>query len=251
MDHYNFYKKLISNRKQNPVPEGIYFERHHIVPRCMGGSDDTDNLVNLTAREHFLAHYSLWKSASPEHKGQLAHAFNMMKASSKNQEKYRYFNSRLYAAARQDMSKRMSILQGGTKNSHYGTKWIFTFDPLDIENTKVERRIPKEDSIPEGWYPGRKLNKVKKCRSKDCNGLLIPGIHKRGKKYCSEECKPPSSHIYRHRDQFIEVFKQTNSMNQACKAIGIPYGAEGGHSKTARRLVEEEGLLEYLIYAKK
>jgi hypothetical protein len=31
-------------------------ERHHIVPRCLGGSNRKDNLVYLTAREHFLAH---------------------------------------------------------------------------------------------------------------------------------------------------------------------------------------------------
>jgi hypothetical protein len=36
-----------------------YMERHHIVPRCLGGSDRKDNLVYLTAREHFLAHKML------------------------------------------------------------------------------------------------------------------------------------------------------------------------------------------------
>lgn len=36
-----------------------YFETHHIVPRCIGGSDDHSNLVNLTAREHFLIHWLL------------------------------------------------------------------------------------------------------------------------------------------------------------------------------------------------
>ena len=33
-----------------------YMERHHIVPKCMGGSNRKDNLVYLTAKEHFIAH---------------------------------------------------------------------------------------------------------------------------------------------------------------------------------------------------
>lgn len=37
-------------------PRHGYMERHHIVPRCLGGSNRKDNLVYLTAREHFLAH---------------------------------------------------------------------------------------------------------------------------------------------------------------------------------------------------
>lgn len=40
---------------------GEYYERHHIVPRSMGGSDRKSNIVSLTAREHYLAHWLLYK----------------------------------------------------------------------------------------------------------------------------------------------------------------------------------------------
>ena len=33
-----------------------YKERHHIVPRCMGGTNDNDNLIDLYAEEHYIAH---------------------------------------------------------------------------------------------------------------------------------------------------------------------------------------------------
>lgn len=33
-----------------------YYERHHIIPKCMGGRDEEDNLIDLFAREHFIAH---------------------------------------------------------------------------------------------------------------------------------------------------------------------------------------------------
>ena len=34
-----------------------YTENHHIIPKSLGGSNDSDNLVALTAREHFLCHW--------------------------------------------------------------------------------------------------------------------------------------------------------------------------------------------------
>jgi hypothetical protein len=39
----------------------LYYETHHIIPKSLGGSDDGDNLVNLTYREHFLVHWILTK----------------------------------------------------------------------------------------------------------------------------------------------------------------------------------------------
>lgn len=34
----------------------IYYENHHILPKCLGGTNDKENLVLLTAREHYLCH---------------------------------------------------------------------------------------------------------------------------------------------------------------------------------------------------
>lgn len=41
--------------------EGEYFETHHKVPKSIGGTNDRNNLVNLTAREHYIAHLLLVK----------------------------------------------------------------------------------------------------------------------------------------------------------------------------------------------
>lgn len=73
MNYQKIYNQLIEKRQQILV-EG-YSERHHIIPRCMGGSDSAENLVRLTAREHFIAHVLLvkiYRNAS------LMHAANMM-----------------------------------------------------------------------------------------------------------------------------------------------------------------------------
>lgn len=36
-----------------------YVERHHVVPRCLGGGNQRENIVRLTPEEHYLAHQLL------------------------------------------------------------------------------------------------------------------------------------------------------------------------------------------------
>lgn len=59
MDYKRIYDQLIENAKERVLPEGVYVERHHIVPRCMGGGDESTNIVKLTFREHAMAHILL------------------------------------------------------------------------------------------------------------------------------------------------------------------------------------------------
>jgi hypothetical protein len=54
--HYN----LLMDRSRGRKLEG-YVEKHHIVPKCLNGSDDESNLAILTPEEHFLAHQLLVK----------------------------------------------------------------------------------------------------------------------------------------------------------------------------------------------
>ena len=34
----------------------VYYESHHITPKCLGGNNDSSNLILLTSREHYLCH---------------------------------------------------------------------------------------------------------------------------------------------------------------------------------------------------
>ena len=57
MDKYKkFILDIIINRGRFGIPDGEYKEQHHIIPKCMGGSDDEENLVDLLLREHVIAH---------------------------------------------------------------------------------------------------------------------------------------------------------------------------------------------------
>jgi hypothetical protein len=68
MNYEAHYLKLVELHGVVSKPLKGYFERHHVLPKCMGGKDDYENLIYLDARCHLLAHWLLMK-AFPEVKG--------------------------------------------------------------------------------------------------------------------------------------------------------------------------------------
>tara|TARA_B100000767_G_scaffold1502_1_gene1527 strand:+ start:144 stop:728 length:585 start_codon:yes stop_codon:yes gene_type:complete len=94
MNYNKIYISIISKAQSRNKLDG-YIERHHIIPKSCGGSDDDSNMVALTAREHFLAHYCLWKFNVGQAKHKMAYAFSAMSMG-------RYMNSRLYAECKKD-----------------------------------------------------------------------------------------------------------------------------------------------------
>jgi hypothetical protein len=94
-----------------------YSEVHHIIPRCMGGSNKKENLVRLTSREHFLAHHLLFRIYKST---KLAHAwFSMCRASD---GQYRKFSSHQYATAKSAHINAMKASMIGAGNHFYGRK---------------------------------------------------------------------------------------------------------------------------------
>ena len=100
--NYKKHYDLLINRAKNRLLEG-YTERHHIIPRCIGGSDDPNNLVDLTPEEHYVAHQLLVK-IYPEEKGLLYAAHIMTRKSYKNN----YRNNKLYGWLRKKFSETFS-----------------------------------------------------------------------------------------------------------------------------------------------
>lgn len=99
MQYLVIYTDLIFKRGLRNIPSEGYYERHHIIPKIMGGDDLPSNLVYLTAREHYVAHLLLMK-AFPEQAG-LAHAVLLMsgKRFFHNEKSFR-ITSRLFESAR-------------------------------------------------------------------------------------------------------------------------------------------------------
>ncbi len=150
MNYARIYYQIIDRRMTNPVAG--YAEKHHIVPVSLGGSDSKDNLVLLSAREHFICHWLLvkmYKGYKPSYYKMLK-AFNMMLfAHSGVQDRYYKTTSRLFDIYRKDLALSQSFTQQGENNSQFGTRWICN------RKQQVNKKILKSDPLPDGWEFGR------------------------------------------------------------------------------------------------
>lgn len=177
MNYRRIYESLISRGKDRNLQSG--YETHHIIPRCMGGSDDLDNLVRLTPEEHYTAHQLLVKIYPENHK--LAKAAGMMIPSRPSNKMYGWLRRRFAAA--------QSVDQSGSGNSQYGTRWIH--NPCTKENKKIK------GDLPAGWKYGKyKEPKVQVTKCKE------PKVQVVSKKWtqCQESKK-----IY---TEYYEIYKR-------------------------------------------
>jgi hypothetical protein len=137
-----WYELLILKAQTRGNIDG-YKERHHIVPNCFVKNDNDDNLIYLTAREHYIAHLLLWKiPMSKKHHNQMTMALNVMVNGSghKKQDRSYFVNSRLYEVHRKEYSAYLSLAMKGEGNSFYGKKHT----PETIEKIKAANARTKD-----------------------------------------------------------------------------------------------------------
>jgi hypothetical protein len=102
---FNKYAKwyfAIVDRAKTRVLDG-YQEKHHVLPQSMGGSDASDNIVSLTAREHFICHLLLTKITHGKDLAKMRKAIRYMTCAPKKMQGLRYIpNSRIFEIARKE-----------------------------------------------------------------------------------------------------------------------------------------------------
>lgn len=151
-----WYNNLIKSRKIR-IPDKLdYYEIHHIIPKCMGGSDSQENLVKLTAKEHYIAHLLLTEMCiDKEYQRKMKFSLQKMMGNSST------WSSAQYEIARK---KNHEALVGRTFSEEHKRK-------LSISNTGLKRNEKTKSNI----------SKYAKSRTKDKNSFY-------GKKH-SEETK--------------------------------------------------------------
>ena len=98
-----WYYNLI-NRASNRSLDG-YKEIHHIIPRSIGGKNTKDNLVALTAKEHFICHLLLLRMLTGQDKAKMVYAcWQLANQENSNQDRVK-INSLTYAKLREEFSK--------------------------------------------------------------------------------------------------------------------------------------------------
>lgn len=66
MNYIKIYNSIVNNAKLRNLSG--YGENHHIIPRCLGGDNSKENIVKLTAKDHFIAHRLLIRIYPENHK---------------------------------------------------------------------------------------------------------------------------------------------------------------------------------------
>jgi len=186
MDYKKIYDDLmrarmsIKNDRIKQKSEGVYLERHHIIPLSMGGiksySLRSDNIVLLTAREHYLAHRMLWLIYKSREMG---FAFHKMVFSSSPLQKRR-FDSRAYEAAK----KALSECQRGVNNPMYGRESPMKGKsgvnkgkklgprPYQIGENNPSKREESRKKISEKLL-GREREKIRGVKNSNFGGMKI------------------------------------------------------------------------------
>lgn len=172
----------IINKSRGRINIG-YTEKHHIIPRCLGGTNDDSNLIILTAREHFMCHLLLTRMVLGNARYKMVCALWAM-SHLKNQHIQRdRIRSRTYENLKEEYSELRSKNSKGELNYFYGKKhsvetkqkWLTTrknrkITPAILEGAKIgglKRRgiIPhnKGKTFEELYGKERATELKKKC----------------------------------------------------------------------------------------
>ena len=91
-----WYNNIIQRAQSRVLSTNTYTEKHHIIPKSLGGSNAKSNIVCITSREHFVCHLLLTKMTTGNNLFKMKHAVSML-MNAKNIGNGRYIpSSRLY-----------------------------------------------------------------------------------------------------------------------------------------------------------
>lgn len=107
------YFSIIERAKSRQLE--CYVEKHHIIPKSLGGNNTKENIVCLTAREHFICHWLLTKMVEDgKQKWKMLYAFGAFLQKNKSQERLE-ITGRKYEILKRAGSEARSNFNKGNK----------------------------------------------------------------------------------------------------------------------------------------
>jgi hypothetical protein len=165
----NIYYSIVNRAKNRTL--ATYKERHHIIPKSLGGNNDRSNIVDLTAREHFICHLLLTKMTSGNNKKKMSYALWLMcNLKNQNQSERYSISSKLYDLIRNNHSHTVSESFKGKKKgySSFGGK-------KHTEKTlKIQREVKLGNKNPN--YGVQQKPEWNKKKSEAQKGIAKPQI---------------------------------------------------------------------------
>lgn len=149
----------IVNSVKHRIPTG-YTEKHHIIPKSCGGDNSKDNLVVLTAKEHFICHLLLTKAVATEFRFKMVYAFHGLKAKQPKQIRYKS-NLEITGKLYQTLREELSIIKKSKEPWNKGKKgvqvaWNKGKSPSKETKQKIrEARVNQDMSYRKGVSPSQ------------------------------------------------------------------------------------------------
>lgn len=113
------YNKIISRAITRTIVG--YQEKHHIIPQSLGGSNAKENIVRLTAREHFICHWLLTKMTVGDDRAKMVYALRMMSVTNDQQQRYiNQITARVYETYRTEYALNHSKTMTGRTAKNKG-----------------------------------------------------------------------------------------------------------------------------------
>jgi hypothetical protein len=174
-----WYYNIIQHAQTRLLPDDVYIEKHHIIPRSLGGNNSKSNIVNLTAREHFICHLLLTKMNVGNAMYKMIHALNMI-TNVKNIGKGRYIpSSRMYEYVRKYHNLAIKNSWTDEKRKHHSNKLITynsNVDKTSYEYLSRNEKIKQYQLTKKVWTETAIQNRLKNCLSnaKNRKGKLNP-----------------------------------------------------------------------------
>ncbi len=234
--YYHIYRKIINRAKslKRTKTDKVYYEKHHIIPSSLGGSDKSHNLILLTAREHFVVHACLVRIVKGRGYYKMVKAFDSMSMTSNNQK--RYINSRLFEANKIKVVEANSYNMSGEKNHRYGksdhTHGLVsrakenkgkTFD--DIYGEKKAIKIKKKLSDAQSKFWENITDEERLQSSKNLADCYTQERKDKHSKYMSNTGNP-NSKIYSVYDSYNNLMMTIDGgFTKTLKELGMPHSA--------------------------
>lgn len=186
-----WYNLLINNAKNRKI-DG-YTEKHHIIPSSLGGTNDDDNLVKLTAREHFICHLLLTKMTTGNDRYKMNYALHML-SNANNIGEGRYKpTSRIYDLTRKLYKEALVDYWTDEKRKEHANK---------IRPTSIGRKLKessKEKLRNKKWSEKALANRLENC--------LKAAEARKGSKWSDEHHnKKFKNYIEKNMHLFPQVF---------------------------------------------
>jgi hypothetical protein len=242
------YLAIVIKASNRVLPNDIYNENHHIIPRCLykessdngwldGSPEFKENKVVLTAHEHLVCHLLLRKML-PTHQrsGVVAAAWRMVNIKDENENRVRV-TGRVYAKLRKEHADNHSKVMK-SKNLIPWNKGGGTLTEEQLENVRYAAKNRKIDPIKQAEGQRKRIAKVLgQKRTDETKRLMSLSSKGKPKGHMSEEQKQARS---------ITMTGQKKTKSHASNVANAVKGNISINKDGIEKKVKQDTLQQYL-----